>query len=184
MGIKSSQYFGRKHGALRTKHTAGTKRYRARGKPTRHRARARPTTQQASKRTAIVQRAPQSFKIAKVFQEDIGGLALQLVQNGAAGSKTTFFCEPRKSRIRPILESRGWTWVQSPDEASLIWYQKKTHIKWKSIKPWQIINHFQKESEIGHKGRLTDLLIEVSFCCFLFEACCCHRPTHARMHSR
>jgi hypothetical protein len=116
---------------------------------------------------------PLDKKVILLRQNDRNGFAKQLFDQGSSAA-SSFFCEPSHSRIRPILEKRGWTWIAKPSEASLIWYQKKTHIKWKDVAPWTLANHFEKEREIGHKGKLADNLLQVK--CVLAVFVCAHSP--------
>ena len=72
-----------------------------------------------------------------------------------------FYTNPTKSKLVPIVSDRGFIQTSDIRIASFIWFQDKQHLKkvwsdkiWREIKPWQTINHLEKEREMGHKGRL------------------------------
>ncbi len=64
------------------------------------------------------------------------------------------------------MSARGWHKTTDIHAASFIWFQNKDQMKkrlggsLKSLQPWQTVNHFGKERELGHKGRLLSKLHE------------------------
>ena len=64
------------------------------------------------------------------------------------------------------MSARGWHKTTDIHAASFIWFQNKDQLKkrlggsLKSLQPWQSVNHFGMERELGHKGRLLSKLHE------------------------
>lgn len=68
-----------------------------------------------------------------------------------------FYSSPM-GKFSSALLQRGWQPAASPQEAQILWYQKKQNIPWQDLKCWQRPNHLRNEGAIGHKGRLLEFL--------------------------
>lgn len=69
-----------------------------------------------------------------------------------------FYSQPRTSHTGAALLKRGWRQTQKPEEAELLWYQRKQLIDWGRVQKWQLVNHVRRERDIGHKRNLAHRL--------------------------
>ena len=69
-----------------------------------------------------------------------------------------FYSRPENGKVAQYLLSKGWTSASEAEDASIIWYQKKQNIPWADLSRWHRANHFRRERELGHKGRLLHYL--------------------------
>ena len=65
-----------------------------------------------------------------------------------------FYSQPSSSHTAAALTKRGWRQTKNPDEAEILWYQRKQLIDWGRVQKWQLVNHVKRERDIGHKRNL------------------------------
>ena len=65
-----------------------------------------------------------------------------------------FYSQPSSSHTAAALTKRGWRQTKNPEEAELLWYQRKQLIDWGHVQKWQLVNHVKRERDIGHKRNL------------------------------
>ena len=62
------------------------------------------------------------------------------------------------SHTAAALTKRGWRQTKNPEEAELLWYQRKQLIDWGHVQSKQLVNHVKRERDIGHKRNLASML--------------------------
>lgn len=82
----------------------------------------------------------------------------------------TYYTVPPNAKFGAALARRGWRRAGVPQNAHVIWYQKKQHIPWGHLSCWQRPNHLRDERTIGHKGLLLEALRETPAARYLPES--------------
>ncbi|MCH9743374.1 MAG: tubulin--tyrosine ligase family protein [Gammaproteobacteria bacterium] len=70
------------------------------------------------------------------------------------------YCDKRSNNARSMMQKMELTWVDTPEQADLIWMRKGYRPWYQRLKSHQLINHVPNEKVMTNKGHLTRHLNE------------------------